>query len=551
MTWYRSLYWRIAVGFIACLALLLVVQGMLFLWMMTRGAASVPNQPPDRLAQTIAGDVADALTRDASLDVDAYVRQEYASDSQPFLVLLADGRLLEVGATFPDGLKAEARERAEAMKRIDPERLLRRPPFGGRGFRGDGPGPRFGGPDGLPPPDARDDRPDDERRGGGGMPGFDGAPVMRGPGDPGPDGPGARGPFGDGRGGPPGFRIGRPSPIVANGAFVGLVVVPPQPPFMFLLTRYAPTLGTVAAATLVVGGVLAAFVIFGPTRRRLRELEDAARRLGGGDLSARAPATGNDEVTAVATAFNAMASDLAARTDALVNADRMRRQLLADLSHELNTPVTAMRGYLETLSMPEMGLDEATRARYLSIVGDENARLERLIGELLDLARLEGGGGSLRMEAVQVSDLFARVRGRHERAAAAAGSTLETSIAPGAAVVSVDRVRLEQALENLAANALRHAPRGTAVRLDASTDASGITIVVSDAGPGIPPEHIGRIFDRFYKADESRVAAPGGQGGSGLGLSIVKAIVERHGASIAVTSAPGRTAFTITGLARG
>src|SRR5205823_11509971 len=135
-------------------------------------------------------------------------------------------------------------------------------------------------------------------------------------------------------------------------------------------------------------------LIFGPARRRLLQLETAARKLGGGDLSARAPARGGDEIAAVASAFNAMADDLSARAAALAESDRVRRQLLADVSHELTTPVTAMRGYLETLSMPEFNLDGATRKRYLSIVSDETTRLEHIIGDLLDLARIEGGGGS-------------------------------------------------------------------------------------------------------------------------------------------------------------
>jgi signal transduction histidine kinase len=100
-------------------------------------------------------------------------------------------------------------------------------------------------------------------------------------------------------------------------------------------------------------------------------VEDAARRLGTGDLTARAPASGGDEVAAVATAFNQMA-------DALAAADRSRRQLLADVSHELTTPVTAMRGYLETLAMPELGIDAATRVRYLRIISDETERLEQV-----------------------------------------------------------------------------------------------------------------------------------------------------------------------------
>src|SRR5205823_11743108 len=169
-------------------------------------------------------------------------------------------------------------------------------------------------------------------------------------------------------------------------------------------------------------------LIFGPARRRLLQLETAARKLGGGDLSARAPARGGDEIAAVASAFNAMADDLSARAAALAESDRVRRQLLADVSHELTTPITAMRGYLETLTMPELTLDAATRIRYLNIIGDETARLERIIGDLLDLARLEGSGGSLTLEQVPVAELFARVIARHERACQRAGVTMTEDI---------------------------------------------------------------------------------------------------------------------------
>jgi signal transduction histidine kinase len=544
VTWYRSLYWRIAVGFIACVAILLIVQGFLFVWMMARAGSTVPNQPPDRLAQTIAVDVAQALERDAALDVERYVRQEYAADSQPFVVLLADGRVLEIGARFPEALKSEARERLNALKNVDPQRLARGGPFGRGGpFRPGDRGPMMP-PDGDRPPGApfppRDGRApfDPERQpaqSDGTVGPRSGRPNDRRPGGPRPMPP---------------FQTGRPWPIVANGTLAGLVVVPPQPPFRFLLTRYAPTLLTVAGVTLVVGGVLAALVIFGPTRRRLKAVEDAARRLGAGDLTARAPSTGDDEVSAVASAFNAMAHDLAARTEALMNADRVRRQLLADVSHELNTPVTAMRGYLETLSMPEMRLDETTRARYLGIVADETARLERIIGDLLELARLEGGGGALKFEKFRIEELFARVAARHERTAESARIRLETVIDAGAETIEGDRTRLEQALQNLAANALRYAPAGTTVRLQARNDGTTVALLVSDEGPGIPPEHLQRVFDRFYKVDESRVAQLDAAAGSGLGLSIVKAIVERHGGQISVDSRPGRTVFEIKGLSR-
>jgi two-component system sensor histidine kinase BaeS len=309
-----------------------------------------------------------------------------------------------------------------------------------------------------------------------------------------------------------------------------------------VLRRYAPTLTLVAAGALIVGGLVAALAIFGPARRRLRAVEDAARRLGAGDLTARAPDRGRDEVAAVAGAFNAMAEDLAARAEALAASDRARRQLLADVSHELTTPVTAMRGYLETLAMPELQIDEPTRARYLGIIGDETHRLEQIIGDLLELARLEGGGGELVATEVSVEDLFARVLARHERACGEAGITMSASVAPGAEAVSGDRARLEQAVQNLAANAIRYAPGGSTVGLAAAPADTGIAITVSDAGPGIAPEHLPHVFERFYKAEPSRTSH-GHAGGSGLGLSIVKAIVERHGSQITVSSRPGRTVF--------
>jgi two-component system sensor histidine kinase ResE len=204
-----------------------------------------------------------------------------------------------------------------------------------------------------------------------------------------------------------------------------------------------------------------------------------------------------------------------------------------------------MRGYLETLTMADFNLDEETRARYLRIVGDETARLERIIGDLLDLARLEGGGGTLVMEDVPVADLFGRVTARHERACRDAGVRLATVIDSGADRVHGDRVRLEQALQNLAANAIRYAPRGTAVELRATPSGDRhVLFSVADDGPGIPTEHLPHVFDRFYKAEPAR--PPAESSGSGLGLSIVKAIVERHGGAITVTSRPGRTVFQIT-----
>ena len=201
MNWYRSLYWRVAAGFIACLALLLVVQGVLFVWMMARAGAAVPNQPPERLAQTVAVDVAQALEREPSLDVAAYLRQEFARDTQPFLVLLLDGRTITIGAPIRESLVQEARARLNVLRNIDPARFAR------GGF---GRGRRFT-EGGAPPP--------------GGAPEA-GRPPERGPvdGDPRPadrSDPGARAPrIGPGVLAGPAFRGARQAPIVADGRLV-------------------------------------------------------------------------------------------------------------------------------------------------------------------------------------------------------------------------------------------------------------------------------------------------------------------------------------------
>jgi two-component system sensor histidine kinase BaeS len=233
-----------------------------------------------------------------------------------------------------------------------------------------------------------------------------------------------------------------------------------------------------------------------------------------------------------------MAADLESRAAALAASDEARRQLLADVSHELMTPLTAIRGYVQTLAMPELRIDEATRRRYLDIADQETHKLEAIVGDLLDLARLEGGGGSLTLEDVRVGTLFGRVIDRHEPAVRTRGITIRPLIEPPALSVRADAQRLEQALQNLAANAVRHTPDHGCIELGAAREAGSVVLRVRDTGPGIPPDHLPRIFDRFYKADASRAAAAGGQAGSGLGLSIVKAIAERHGGTVTARNAP-------------
>jgi two-component system, OmpR family, sensor kinase len=474
--WYRSLYWRIAVGLFAFLALMLLAQGALMLWVSDRMAGSMPASSPQRLAVLVASDVGAALARDSALDLEGYLRDEYGDVLQTFFVMLRDGRI----ASNHDDVPADVllAIRAEAANMV------------GRQARGQA-----------------------GRRGRGGEPrnnAAERATVLR-----------------------PRAAMAQ---VIVDGAPVGRVaVLGGRPRFMRAVRQFGPMLGLVAGTVLLLGTTVIAFVIFGPTRRRLSEVQAATERLGGGDLAARAPEYGGDEVAALAQSFNRMADELASRARALEASDRARRQLLADVSHELMTPLTAMRGYIETLTMAELQLDAVTRQRYMTIVTDETHRLEQVIGDLLDLARLEGGGITLRRERVDVAALFERVAARHERELREGRIRLVTRVEPEARHVPGDSDRLEQALQNLAANALRHTPAGGAITLSAEPSDGRVRITVRDTGSGIAADHLPLVFDRFFKSDASRKAS----GGSGLGLSIVKAIVERHGGSIAARNEGG------------
>lgn len=364
---------------------------------------------------------------------------------------------------------------------------------------------------------------------------------MRGEaGEPAPNtgGRGRRGP-----GGPDALAF---APVVVDGTTVGVVAVPLEaPPLSVALRDFGPVLAAVALGLLAAGTTIAALLVFRPAHRRLRALEQAARALGAGQSEVRATDAGGDEVASLARSFNEMAASLEERSRALADADRARRRLLADVSHELMTPLAAIRGYVETLAMPDVALDEPTRQRYLQVVTDETMRLEHIVGDLLDLAKLEAGGGELQREDVPLDQVLERLQQRHERVLDDKGVELITRRDPAVESVTGDQNRLEQALQNLVANAIRHTPAGGRITVEIGRREGAVRIVVSDTGPGIPPEHLPHVFERFFKVDSSR-AGTETPSGSGLGLSIVHAIVRRHGGTVTAGNAPdGGATFEI------
>ncbi len=217
--------------------------------------------------------------------------------------------------------------------------------------------------------------------------------------------------------------------------------------------------------------------------------------------------------------------------------EAVRRDFVANVSHELKTPLTSIVGYAETLAAEAAEGGGTDTGRFAQTILDNARRMQRLVDDLLDLSRIESGGWQPHPAVVDVAaaarDAFAPFADR----AAGAGVTFETTVPPEATHVVVDPEALREIFTNLFDNSLRHTPGGGRLRVTAELADGGITVAVGDTGSGIPGEHLPRIFERFYRVDPGRSRA---QGGTGLGLAIVKHLVEAHGGRVTAESTLGR-----------
>ena len=229
----------------------------------------------------------------------------------------------------------------------------------------------------------------------------------------------------------------------------------------------------------------------------------------------------------------------------LRRADQIRRDFVANVSHELRTPLTAIRGYVEAIL--DDAADEANVRRFVEIIARQSARMERLVTDLLRLARLDARQETLDLASCDVRQLFGAVLADLSPAIEAKKQHVTIDVADAATTVSGDPGKLHDILRNLLENAVNYSPDGAGIHLRSSRVDAHVDLVVADSGPGIPPADLGRVFERFYRVDKSR-ARPGG---TGLGLAIVKHLVELHGGTVAAANAPGGGAiFTVTLPAR-
>jgi len=226
----------------------------------------------------------------------------------------------------------------------------------------------------------------------------------------------------------------------------------------------------------------------------------------------------------------------------LRRADQIRRDFVANVSHELRTPLTAIRGYVEALSDGDTTPEDSRR--FLDVIARHTRRMERLVGDLLRLARLDAGQETLELTACDTQTLASGVVADLSAAADERGQHVELDVAPGGERIRADPAKLHDALRNLVANAIAYAPEHSTIRIGAVPVDGRVALSVSDEGPGIPDEDLARVFERFYRVDKSRARDPGG---TGLGLAIVKHLIELHGGQVRVENRPeGGARFTMT-----
>lgn len=347
--------------------------------------------------------------------------------------------------------------------------------------------------------------------------------------------------------------------VIGGGAFAAFLVIMNvyfthslEPQILPILV-FLGILTVIAVLVVLPPSLLFSYLFARRTTRRLLALAAATNALRAGDYSVRAPVEGGDEVAQLQANFNAMATDLEATVrdleaerDTVSQLLAARRELVASVSHELRTPVSTLRSYLESAQAHwnEDDSPPSSLRRDLEIMERETKRLQTLIEDLFTLARAEVGKLELRCAAADVGDEVRRIAETVAPLAWQSGRVeVVAEVAPDLPLALVDSNRLNQVLQNLLHNGIRHTPPGGIVAISASADTQRVMLQVKDTGEGIAADDLSHIWERFYRSDRTRMQS---STGSGLGLTLVKELTEAMGGSVSVESTLGQgSCFTV------
>ena len=296
-----------------------------------------------------------------------------------------------------------------------------------------------------------------------------------------------------------------------------------------------------ASAWLLAGvialALCAGLIVFGLLTGKLQRLAGAMTRFRAGELpDADELKPDGDEIDRLTTTFHDMARQIREQMNKLAYTDQLRRELMANVSHDLRTPLATLQGYIETVLIKDEVLDAGGRREYLETAIRHCQRLNKLVSELLELARLDASEVQPTPESFSLPELVQDILQKYQLKAREKNIRIEAELHPHLPFVRADIALIERVLENLIENALRYTPASGVIMLELAPADRGVSVRVRDSGCGIAPEELPRIFDRFYQLDKSRNSNPGS---SGLGLAIAKRILELHGSGIAVDSAMG------------
>jgi len=319
------------------------------------------------------------------------------------------------------------------------------------------------------------------------------------------------------------------NPIKVNGKIVGTMVtrqptINVNPAETAFLDRVKQVY-TVSAIGVIAVGLLLAFLLSRTLTRPIRELTAATRAVSAGQLEQEVPVRSRDELGELAVSFNRMNAELVRSTE-------LRRQMTADIAHELRTPISVIMGHAEAVHDGVL----APSLETFEIIRDEAERLDKLIEDLRTLSRADAGELPIERQSVSPAKLLEKVQAIHKQRAAQKNIVVKLQVGSDLPEISADPGRMMQVLSNLVDNALLYTPEGGLILISGQMVGENLEIRVQDSGPGIAENELERVFDRFYRSDPSRQR---NEGGSGLGLAIAKSIVEKHNGRIWAESKPG------------
>ncbi|NNF06917.1 MAG: HAMP domain-containing histidine kinase [Candidatus Eisenbacteria bacterium] len=466
---FPSLFWTFAISFLIVILVTGVLQILVPVLFLRPAVERSVRAEATTLAQASARNIGEAWTQDPNADIRNELRHQVKDTRVFFLLEDVDDRLQGFRAPTPWDRKGRPPMRKGRL---------------GEGRRGSG-GPSPGGPGAVPPLGA-DGRPDFE--------------TLR-----------------------ERFTEVARVPVMVEGTTVAeLVGYAALSGRGWLPPEVRRSRGLVLPLVLLVSA-LGGLLLFRRFLSRLKRLENQAMLVSQGDLTARIPKPSRDEIGRVAESMNLMTENLESARAKIESHQKQRQQLIADISHELATPLTSIRGYAETLSNPEVQLNADEREQYLQYILHESGRMDGLIKDMLELSRVESGNLELDFEKLDLTSLLKHTVERFQPKFREAGLTLRFENGREG-FVQADGRRLEQVFDNLLVNATRYVPSGGRVVVSLEDEGqNGWLVTIQDDGPGFPGQDLDQVFDRFYQGDASR----GGEG-SGLGLAIVQQIIRAH-----------------------